>query len=303
MNFPPGANGNLISVAVNSDGIWKETPLAVDASATENEYNLILIKLSSSTPATQDIHVTLVPVLDSLTTFNHRTFDVVDPKTGKVTLHPEKYYVAPGSTGAPAFSVVDNGVAIIPKGSYYGYMKIKTVSADYFGAVPFAFAYRISSVQESGYVISENNGYSITHFIPKNPYDGTYSYTGVMVRKNSDGTPVDATDGTIVDGVTVDLVTTGLTTDTFKPVWADNGSSVGGIGTPEITINPDNTITVVPKNASPANWAPIPSLDNKYDPATKTFYINYKWSGALAGSPSGTTRGMMLKLVYQGPRK
>ncbi len=43
MNTPPGGTGSLISTAINSDGFWEITPLAVDASASEGEYDLVLV--------------------------------------------------------------------------------------------------------------------------------------------------------------------------------------------------------------------------------------------------------------------
>lgn len=304
MNTPPGATGNIVSVAINSDGFWETTPLAVDASTSQVEYNLILVSLSSAGgPAPEDLHVTMVPALDSLASYNSQTFDDHDPDTGVITkAHPEKYYVMPGAPGTPAFTLLDGGVVTIPKGSYFGYLKIKTTSADYFGSIAYAYAYRISAIQEPGYTISANNGYSITPFIPKNPYDGKYTYTGFIGRYDASGVNDPSLGGPVVDGVTIDIVTTGLTTNQFKPYWASgSAASIGGIGVPQITVNPDNSVTLAPIGASPANWGPIAGQPNNYDPSSKTFKINWRWGGGSA-SPSGYTREMRLVMKYKGSR-
>lgn len=310
MNTPPNATGNIVSVAINSSGVWLPTPLAVDASTTEAQYDLIQVTLSSPAgPATEDIHITMVPAPDSLDSYNPKAFDKVEDD-GTITPHPELYYQKPGAPGAPAFTLLDNGVVTIPKGSYVGYLKIKTTSANYLGATSYAYAYRIASVQESGYTVSANNGYSITPFLAKNPWDGVYTMGGSMGRYSGGGVPLnDGLDGPMKDGLTTDVVTTGLTTDDFAMYWA-NGGGVGGVGntaTPRITINPDNTIflTIVDGGATPANWGPIPGLPNNYDPATKTFNINWKWGASAAVTadcPGGTIRAMYYKLKYKESR-
>gem|GEM_PF-4571034 len=300
-----GNGGFVISTAATAAGSSEFHANAVDAVATEGEYQMIPVVLNAADVASQDIHVTMVPDPESLATFNAATFDEVDDVTGDITPRPDLYYVQGGSTGTPAFTLVDNGVVTIPKGSSVGYMKIKTTPADYFGK-QVAYSYKISSVQEPGFIISGNHYFAVIAFIAKNPWDGVYSMGGSMGRYSAGGVPNnDGLDGPMKEGLTTDVITNGLTTNIFQMAWA-NGGGVGGVGataTPQITINPDNTIflTIVDGGATPANWGPIPGLPNNYDPATKTFNINWKWGGS-APSPSGTTRAMYYKLKYKEPR-
>lgn len=289
MNTPPDGSGNIVSVAINSDGVWKPTPLAVDASTSEAEYNLILVTLSSpGGPATEDIHVTMVSSQDSLANYNKAK---------------ETDYVMPGGAGTPAFTLVDGGVVTIPKGSNYGYLKIKTVTANYFGSATYAFSYRISGVQESGYIVSANNGYSITPFIPKNKYDGTYLYGPGLVERFTgcctQNPSSDALQGPFTSLDDADLETTGLNTLAFSPLWS-SGGGVAGIDGTYITVGTtplsDGTLPVVMACSSNATLKNIAGETNNYDPATKTFKLAFEW-GAVNKRTVRTT------LVYKGPRK
>jgi len=275
MNTPPGATFNIVSVAINSNGVWQTTPLAVDASASEGEYELMLITLSSpSGVATEDVHVTMVPATDSLASYN----DANDTD-----------YIMPGGAGTPAFTLVDNGVVTIPKGSNYGYLKIKTTSANYFGATAWAFAYRISSVQEAGYTISANNGYNITPFLAKNPYDGVYDLHLTTTGWGAYGI---ADDNVSRDYGNVALSTTSLTTCTFlnlvrgdqlQPGFTSAGGATGfGAATPNFTFDANNKLVnvfnSVPDDGRGRSFSINPaatSTQNVFDPATKSFTANY----------------------------
>jgi hypothetical protein len=155
-----GVDQNMISTAVTAASSSQFFAYAVDASASEAEYSLIPVVITSANPTSHDIHVTLVPALDTLDSYN----------TANGTS-----YVMPGDPGTPAFTLVDNGVVTIPAGKSVGYLKIKTTSADYFGSTSYAFAYRIASVKE-GNPISGNNNFGIVALIPKNKYDGLYEF-------------------------------------------------------------------------------------------------------------------------------
>jgi len=289
MNTPPGAGGNIVSVAINSVGSWQATPLAVDASASEAQYDLILVALSSAGgSAPEDIHITMVPALDSLDSYSHATFDVVEDD-GTITEHPELYYVMPGGSGTPAFTLMDNGVVTIPKGSNFGYLKIKTTSANYFGTTNYAYAYRIGSIQESGYTISANNGFSITPFLAKNPWDGVYSLSINTTGWGAYGIADDNKFRTYGD---VALSTTGLTTCSFlNLVRGDNlqgafttaDAQTGfGAASPSFAFDSNNKLVdvfnAIPDDGRGRKFLINPaasSTENLYDPVTKTITANY----------------------------
>ncbi len=275
MNTPPGGTSNIVSVAINSDGVWEATPLAVDASANQVEYNLILVTLSSlSGPAAQDIHVTMVPALDSLTSYNNAN---------------GTDYVMPGNPGTPAFTLVDGGVVTIPKGSNIGYLKLKTTSADYFGTTNYAFAYRISGVQESGYTVSSNNGYNITPFLAKNPYDGVYDLSLNTTGWSAYGI---ASDNVFRDYGNVALSTTGLTSciflnlvrgDQLQPGFTSAGGATGfGATAPNYVFDSNNKLinvfNSVPDDGRGRAFSINPAAtaqENLYDPASKKIIANY----------------------------
>ena len=58
-----------------------------------------------------------------------------------------------------------------------------------------------------------------------------------------------------------------------------NFADLGGSGwTMWLKVNPDNTVVFTPKGAS--NTSTVQFGENRYDPTTKTFILNYKYPGA-----------------------
>lgn len=311
INLAPGATGNLISVAVNSNGVWQSTPLAVNAQTTDSTYNVILVTLSSAEGvAKEDIHVTMVPQIDSLPRYNSKTYDEHDPNTGEVTVaHPEKYLVAAGTSGSPAFTVMDNGVVTIPKGKNYGYLRVKTTSNNWLGSTAYAFVYRISTVQEAGYVISANNGYSITPFVVKNKYDAEYSVTGTLLDKASG-----SINGSCSYPMDVYLVTQGPSVvwlydkaipGYYHTICSGGGLSYYGNAGVAITFDAnDNVISVDNIYQDPAPRSRTFQLDpsgvNKYDAATNTLKIKYWMNQANSVQPHRVYFDETFK--FTGPR-
>jgi len=279
-----GNGGSVISTAVTATGSSEFYANAVDASTTEVEYQLIPVALNATDVAPQDIHVTMVPDPESLAAFNSATFDEFNDDGTIDVAHPELYYVMPEGSGAPAFTLVDNGVVTIPKGSSIGYLKIKTTSADYFGATQYAYSYKISGVQESGFVVSGNHYWGIVAIIPKNPYDGTYAYGPPgYVERFTGGVQNPSTDllqGPFPAAYKVDLVTTGLTTLAFSPLWA-TGSGIAGIDGTYIIVDPATNLVTMACATNPSMHN-LPGEINKYDPATKTFKLAFGWGTANA---------------------
>lgn len=313
INTPPGgAPAKIVSAAINSVGTWQPTPLAVDLATTEAQYDLIQVTLSSSDgPATEDIHVTMVPGPDSLlANYNSEAFDVIDPD-GNLVPHPEKYWLGMNTPGAPKFTLLDGGVVTIPKGSNAGYMKIKATSQDYFGARIYAFSYVISSVQESGYTISANNGYSITPLLPKNQWDGVYS---LSINTTGWGAYGIADDNKFRDYGNVAYQTTGLTSlsflnlvrsDNLQAAFTSDESATGfGATNPNFVFDSNNKLVDVFNSVADdgrgRKFAINPaatSKENIYDPATKTITANYLFK--QNGRPNMVVKEV---LTYVKPR-
>ncbi|HEY9005933.1 MAG TPA: DUF1735 domain-containing protein [Ohtaekwangia sp.] len=281
-----GHDQNMISTAVTATSNSEFIAYSVDASTTESEIQLIPVVLTAKGTASQDIHVKFVPALDSLESYN------VANKTA---------YIMPGGEGTPAFTLLDDGVATIPKGSSVGYLKIKTVTNDYFGDDQYAFAYKIESVQESGYSISGNHNFGIAAVIPKNDYDGLYLYGPGKIERFTAGTPNtnDPLQGDFDSLDDAPLVTTGKYSLLFKPIWADNSGGVGGIDGTTITIDPvaqaDGTHLVTMSSKSNPSLMNMPGQVNKYDPKTKTFLLAFTWGTA-------NKRNLWTKLTFKEPR-
>ncbi|WP_197285470.1 DUF1735 domain-containing protein [Pedobacter sp. R20-19] len=140
----------------------------------------------------------------------------------------------------------------------------------------------------SGEVISKNFGSVVIKVAVRNRYDGKYSFKGYVFRE---GDPVLSGN---FKGLTKDLPSNGATALDFGQVWS-NGTGVGGIDGLTINVNP-TTNKVTMKSTANATLVNDPAYDSRYDPATKTFYISFKW-GASPSSRAATDT-----LTYVSPR-
>jgi hypothetical protein len=121
----------------------------------------------------------------------------------------------------------------------------------------------------------------------KNIYDGVYNLTGTTLRA---GDPT--LSGTITP-TTMNLITSGAASVTFGALqpWANGGGGVS-IGSPMLTVNSDNSVTI----ASSGGATNYPAYSSTYDPNAQAFYISFTWG---AGP---TMRLATDTLVYSGPR-
>ena len=93
----------------------------------------------------------------------------------------------------------------------------------------------------------------------------------------------------------LEFITIGANTVVIESITWHGGGGVGGVGGLSATIDPaTNLVTMAStENATLTNWA---GKENKYDPATKTFTLNFRWN------PTSTTREYSVVLKYEGPR-
>ncbi len=141
-----------------------------------------------------------------------------------------------------------------------------------------AFGISIFSVSGDGAVVHSDN--SQTHLVVElsalNQYDGIYSLKGTALRAG------DAALSGTIPTYEMPLVTVTATAVEFDDLqhWAD-GSNVG-IGYPKLDVNPStNAVTVSADPITPPLATPLgnaPGYNNRYDPATKTFYISFTWN-------------------------
>ena len=140
----------------------------------------------------------------------------------------------------------------------------------------------------------------------KNIYDGIYSYvSGLVTRYTAPGVPAgDALSGPLSSPPNPDvfLVTTGGNSVNFpvagspgQLTWSGGTSGVAGIDGLRLTVDPaTNLVTVTSAgNGTLTNWV---GFVNKWDPATKTFTLNFRWN------PTANVREYSVILKYKAPR-
>lgn len=143
----------------------------------------------------------------------------------------------------------------------------------------YALAYRISDPGNAK--VSDGNETFITFVSVKNIYDGSYKInSGFVQRYSAPTTPTegDALNGSMEGNPNVTLSTVNATTVEIGNLrWAGGTSGVAGIDNLRATIDPaTNLVTMTALgNGTLANRE---GFENKYDPATKTFTLNFDWN-------------------------
>lgn len=156
----------------------------------------------------------------------------------------------------------------------------------------FALPLRIKSASTG--ILSAHFSVALLAVVVKNKYDGVYEIVGGSITRNSASGPDLVLGGPYDDGLTMDLATINGNTCGIEPLWKD-GSGVGGIPATKIQIDEvTNLVTVTSGNATLKN---TPAAINAYDPATKTFTLNFDW-----GVAPSTRIISDLVLKYKSPR-
>ncbi|MCA5004347.1 DUF1735 domain-containing protein [Sphingobacterium bovistauri] len=176
---------------------------------------------------------------------------------------------------------VDSYKITIPKGSKTGFFKMQLNPSKLNPADVYGLGITINSIEQNGYIISGNYGSTVSIFSVKNIYDGIYSMEdGFVQRYSAPGVPTtgDALNGSMKGNPNITLSSIdGTTVEVTNLRWAGGASGIAGIDNLRFRVNPANNLVTVFAlgNASAAN---IPGAVNKYDPATKTFTLNFHWN-------------------------
>jgi len=213
----------------------------------------------------------------------------------KVTLSVDptalaKYNAA--HTDAPLTIVPSNAFSMsttitIPANTRRVQVPVKFVSTALDPALSYGLPVTITDA--SGEVISKNFGSVVINVAVRNRYDGKYSLKGYVFREGDTGGLTG-----FYKGLSKDLSSNGANAVNFAQIWADGGGA-GGIDGLTINVDPaTNKVTM--KSKGNATLANDPAYDNRYDPATKTFYISFKWGA------SPTSRSATDTLTYVSPR-
>lgn len=162
----------------------------------------------------------------------------------------------------PSFKIL-NPTIIIKAGTRTAYVNGKIWGADQLSACDqFIAATTIKSVSDPNIMIPSNMKSYVLSLPISNPYEGLYHSSGTFVHPVN-GTRVIDEDKTLS---TVDC-------KTVKGFVGDLGAYDA-----KFTVNDDNSVTVT--GSISATQPLIQSGVNKYDPATRTFTVNYYYVGS-----------------------
>lgn len=258
-NRPHGNVIKPIELKISATNNTNFATVSVDNSPNDTTSDFVPVVLATAEPAPQDIHVTL---------------ELVDSLVEAYNIANETFYAVP----TPDMYEFPSLEITIPKGSNTGYLQIKYSKPDFIGA-DWAFGFRIASVKESGYTISGNFGEGIVSLAIKNQYDGIYKGSGTMVHPSFPGTYSNKDEVMTTSGTNSVLLYPLSTTVLF-------GVDVN------ITIDPATNLCSLESSAVVLD--PYDPQKNYYDPATKTFYLDFGYSGG--------TRHVTMTAVYNRPR-
>ncbi|MGN8058608.1 DUF1735 domain-containing protein [Pedobacter sp. 22163] len=243
----PVGDGGINSLSTSL--IQKDTP---------TDYYYYINYAASSTKPT-DIKVTLSVDPTVLAAYNAAHTDA------PLTIVPSNAFIMPTTITIPA----NERRVQVP---------VKFVSTALDPAVGYGLPVIIKDA--SGEVISNKFGAVVINVAVRNKYDGKYTLKGYVFREGDTGGLTG-----FYKGLSKDLSSNGANAVNFAQIWADGGGAGGIDG---LTINVDPTTNkVTMKSKGNATLANDPAYDNRYDPATKTFYISFKW-GASPISRSAT---------------
>lgn len=243
----PVGDGSINSLSTSL--IQKDTP---------TDYYYYINYAASSTKPT-DIKVTLSVDPTVLAAYNAAHTDA------PLTIVPSNAFIMPTTITIPA----NERRVQVP---------VKFVSTALDPAVGYGLPVIIKDA--SGEVISNKFGAVVINVAVRNKYDGKYTLKGYVFREGDTGGLTG-----FYKGLSKDLSSNGANAVNFAQIWADGGGAGGIDG---LTINVDPTTNkVTMKSKGNATLANDPAYDNRYDPATKTFYISFKW-GASPTSRSAT---------------
>ena len=259
------------------------------SSSTQTISDLLILNLFAEKAATSDVTVTIVSDTSIVSAYNTAN------NTSTLQLPVTSYNVAPITTTIKAGQRLDTISLPIATTASLDPNKL------------YGVGLRIASVS-NGYIIATNYSKIYVTLSIKNKYDGVYSVvSGSVQRYTAPGTPdvSNSLSGNLAGNPDISLITTGANSVGIPaPVspnpgtlyWAfGNNSQVAGIDNVRIAIDATTNLLTTSSlgNATLANWE---GKENRYDPATKTFYLNFRWN------PNTNRREYSVVLKYKKPR-
>ncbi|HEX6193234.1 MAG TPA: DUF1735 domain-containing protein [Chitinophagaceae bacterium] len=229
---------------------------AIENVATPQTIDAPFVNLEYGKTAPSDIHVNLVLNPTLVTNYNAAN------GTSYVVPAPNLYSISSLKVTIPAGGRNVTLPIVIPSAKAMDITKT------------YALGFTIESVDESGYTIAKNLQNVIIIIAVKNAWDGTYEVRGYAVRQG------DAVLTGPVGPIERDFKTSAATAIQWlgSVPWANGGNSQLPAGyEPNITLDPvTNKVTSITSSNGAVSMDPL--YDNRYDPATKTFYIQWGYT-------------------------
>ena len=177
---------------------------------------------------------------------------------------------------------------VILKGRKTGTFTISTPTSQFDLTRSYALPLTITSSSRG--IISGNFGTIILNLAAKNAYDGIYkNVSGSIQRYTNPTTPTigDALNGTLQYNPDVTLKTIDANTVEVSGLrWGSStggaqGSGVAGIDNLQIVVDPVTNLVTMKALGNPTLKNVVGRV-NKWDPATKTFTLNFDWNPTAA---------------------
>jgi hypothetical protein len=204
-----------------------------------------LVNIATDQPPTEDITVTIAVSEEAMTRYNQA-------KGTDYQLYP---YI----------DIVDKSL-VIKAGTRNAYCHVKVWNAQLLNACDNFMAPIVIQSATGGVIPADplNMGARLMGLPISNPYEGSYQVTGVFIHPTAGSR--DINEVKTLSTVNCNTVTT----------------TVGDLGGYELNIkvNPDNSVTITGGLSDSQPLIQDNTLPNFYDPATKTFVLNYYYVGS-----------------------
>ncbi|MFM9836795.1 MAG: BT_3987 domain-containing protein [Cyclobacteriaceae bacterium] len=247
--------GSVVEFINGIAGAESAVSASIPYNAVEDGTVSVKINVTGQYAPSQDVSVTLAIDPQSLVTYNTVAdkFNIDHPDEQPKPIYeqlPNDYYSIPNLTITVKAGERVANLLILAKSSKFDLSK------------KYVLPLKIASVT-SGFIISGNIGVILQSISVKNKYDGSYHSTGTFTRLGVTR-PIDR-----------DKYLSTVDATTNNTEFADLGPSMN------LTVNPDNTITLVPKDGANSGTVQLNTSpgDNTYDPVTKTYSIHYAYGG------------------------
>jgi hypothetical protein len=204
----------------------------------------------------------------------------------EVDAYNEEQHSAYDLMTSDVFTLTTNTVTI-KKGQKTATVDVNFLTNKFDFGLSYLLPVKITSASSG--VVSGNFSTILLSVNAKNMYDGVYSVTGSVARNSAAG-PDTGLGGNYNSGVTTELVTQGPSSVGITPQWRD-GSAAGGVAGTSFSVDPATNLVTVTSTGNLTLKNTVGTISN-YDPATRTFTLNYDW-GVAPG-----TRVVTAKLTY-----